>query len=155
MACRSLRSGAPPCSRSTYLHLANSSISTSTFPDSWKAAIVIPIHKSGDLKNPGNFRPISILPALSKILEKVVCSQLISYFIANHILSPSQYAYRPLHSNRDAILDIAEWVARRVDVGDVTSFTSIDPSRVLDSVDHSKLLNKLHWYGISSRWFSS
>ena len=137
------------------LHLINSSISTLTFPDSWKVAIVTPIHKSGDLKNPGNFRPISILPTLSKILEKVVCSQLTSYLITNHILSPSQYAYRPSHSTEDAILDVVEWVARRVDVGDVTSLTSIDLSRAFDSVDHSMLLNKLEWYGISSRWFSS
>ena len=71
------------------LHLVNSSISTLTFPDSWKVAIVTPIHKSGDQKLPGNFRPISILPALSKILEIVVCSQLTSYLITNHILSPS------------------------------------------------------------------
>ena len=72
------------------LHLVNSSISSLTIPDSWKVVIVTPIHKSGDQQNPGNFRPISILPALSKILEKVVCSQLTSYLITNHVLSPSQ-----------------------------------------------------------------
>ena len=137
------------------LHLINSSISTLSFPDLWKVAIVTPIHKSGDPKNPGNFRPISILPALSKILEKVVCSQLTSYLITSHILSPSQYAYRPSHSTEDAILDIVEWAARRVDVGDVASLTSIDLSKAFDSVNHSMLLNKLEWYGIQSRWFSS
>ena len=137
------------------LHLINSSISTSTFPDAWKVAIVTPILKSGDPNQPGNYRPISILPALSKILEKVVCSQLTSYLVTNHILSPSQYAYRPSHSTEDAILDIVEWAARRVDDGDVAAVTSIDLSKAFDSVDHSVLLNKLEWYGISSRWFSS
>ena len=137
------------------LHLINFSISTHTFPDAWKVAMVTPIHKSGDPKQPGNYRPISILPALSKILEKVVCSQLTSYLITNHILSTSQYAYRPSHSTEDAILDIVEWAARRVDAGDVAALTSIDLSKAFDSVDHSMLLNKLEWYGISSRWFSS
>ena len=84
-----------------------------------------------------------------------MCSHLTSYLITNHILSPSQYAYRPSHSTEDAILDIVEWAARKVDVGDVTSLTSIDLSKAFDSVDHSMLLNKLEWYGISSRWFSS
>ena len=137
------------------LHLVNSSISTLTFPDAWKVAIVTPIHKSGDQKNPGNFRPISILPALSKILEKVVCSQLTSYLITNHVLSPSQYAYRPSHSTEDAVLDIVEWAARSVDAGDVASLTSIDLSKAFDSIDHQLLLTKLEWYGISSHWFSS
>ena len=137
------------------LHLINTSISTHTFPDAWKVAHVTPIHKSGDPNQPGNYRPISILPALSKILEKVVCSQLTSYLITNHILSPSQYAYRPSHSTEDAILDIVEWAARRVDGGHVAAVTSVGLSKAFDSVDHSLLLNKLEWYGISSRWFSS
>ena len=137
------------------LHLVNSSISSLTFPDSWKVAIVTPIHKSGDQQNPGNFRPISILPALSKILEKVVCSQLTSYLITNHVLSSSQYAYRPSHSTEDAVLDIVEWAARSVDAGDVASLTSIDLSKAFDSIDHQLLLTKLGWYGISPHWFSS
>ena len=137
------------------LHLINTSISTHTFPDAWKVAIITPVHKSGDTQIPGNFRPISILPALSKILEKVVCSQLSSYLITNHIFSPFQYAYRPSHSTEDALLDVVEWAARKIDAGDVTSLTSIDLSKAFDSVDHSMLLNKLGWYGISSRWFSS
>ena len=84
-----------------------------------------------------------------------MCSQLTSYLITNHVISPSQYAYRPSHSTEDAVLDIVEWAARSVDAGDVASLTSIDLSKAFDSIDHQLLLNKLGWYGISSHWFSS
>ena len=92
---------------------------------------------------------------MSKILEKVVSSQLSSYLITNHIISSSQYAYRPSHSTEDALLEVVEWAARRVDVGEVTCLTSIDLSKAFDSADHSMLLNKLEWYRISSSWFRS
>ena len=137
------------------LHLINTSISTQTFPDAWKVATVTPVHKSGDSCIPGNFRPISILPVLSKILEKVVCLQLTSYLVTNHILFPFQYAYRPSHSTEDALLDVLEWTAQQIEAGKVASMTSIDLSKAFDSVDHSVLLNKLGWYGIAQGWFSS
>ena len=63
-----------------------------------------------------------------------MCSQLTSYLITNHILSPSQYAYRPSHSTEDAILDIVEWAARRVDGGHVAAVTSVDLSKVFEAV---------------------
>ena len=149
MASRCLTFEAASCHRPSHLS-SHQPISTVNFPDAWKVAIVTPIHKSGDLSNPGNYRPISIVQALSKIFEKVVGSQLSSYLKTNHILSPSQYAYRPSHSTEDALLDIAGWAAEKIDAGDVTSLTSIDLSKGFDSVDHSLVLNKHEWYGVSS-----
>ena len=137
------------------LHLINRSIMSCTFPSAWKVARVTPVFKSGDRTDLNNFRPISILSVLSKIAEKVVCSQLSSYLLDNHVLTPSQYAYRPCHSTEDALIDTVEWLQRAVDNGHVTSITTIDLSKAFDSVDHGVLLNKLEWYGVSSKWFKN
>ena len=137
------------------LHIVNSSILSSTFPDTWKLATVVPLHKSGAKHDPSNFRPISILPVLSKVCEKIVCTQLSAYLARYHLLAPSQYAYRTGHSTEDAVIDAVEWMTRRVDDGDVVAVTSVDLSRAFDSVDHDVLLTKLCWYGVDPSWFRS
>ena len=74
--------------------IINASIVTKVFPKPWKHSIIIPIHKSGDIEEPTNFRPINLLPILSKILEKVKSTQLKEYLENNNLLNGSQYAYR-------------------------------------------------------------
>ena len=128
---------------------------TCTFPNTWKLATVVTLHKSDAKDETSNFRPISILPVLSKVCEKIVCIQLSAYLAHCHLLSPSQYAYRTGHSTEDALVDAVEWMTRRVDDGEVVAVTSIDLSRAFDSVDHDVLLTKLCWYGIDPDWFRS
>ena len=137
------------------LNIVNNSITTCIFPSAWKIARVVPVHKSGNKTDLNNFRPISILSVLSKITEKVVCIQLMSYLLDAHVLSPRQYAYRPRHSTEDALIDAVEWISKVVDDGEVASMTTIDLSKAFDSVDHDVLLNKLEWYGVRSDWFRS
>ena len=72
-------------------------------------ASVVPIHKSGLRHVANNFRPISILPVLSKLSEKVVCAQLSAYVVDCDLFSSSQCAYRPCHSTEDAVTDAVEW----------------------------------------------
>ena len=72
------------------LHLINVSIVTKVFPATWKIASVVPIYKSGSRDSACNFRPIAILPVLSKLGEKVVCKQLSDYFTMHDLFSSSQ-----------------------------------------------------------------
>jgi len=76
------------------LHILNLSLSTSKVPSEWKVARCVPIFKGGDTKNLDNYRPISVLPAFSKILERVVHFQLYEYLENNKLLSPYQFGFR-------------------------------------------------------------
>ena len=119
------------------------------FPDDWKTACVVAIPKSGDSSIPSNNRTISLLSVLSKILEKVVCTQLTVYLNTTGLLHPSQYAYRSHHSTEDAVLAAVERLVTNTDDGLISSVTTIDLSKARSysvrsySVDHDVLLTKL------------
>ena len=82
------------------LHLFNTSLETGFIPESYKCAKVIPVHKSGASDKFDNYRPISILPALSKLLEKIVAYQMIRFLETQNILYTHQYGFR---NHRDTI----------------------------------------------------
>ena len=92
---------------------------TGVFPECWKLACAVPIPKSGsgDLAQPSNYRPISLLSVLSKILEKVVCVQFTNYVEPYQLLCSSQYAYRAHHSTEDAVIDAVERLVSNTDRG--------------------------------------
>ena len=90
--------------------IINTSIVTNVFPKSWKHSIIIPIHKSGDIEVPTNFRPINLLPILSKILEKVISTQLTMYLENNNLVNESQYAYRNNRSTEQSLVNVTEQI---------------------------------------------
>ena len=137
------------------LHLVNSSISLSEVPDSWKHSLVFPIHKSGDPSNPSNFRPISIVPVIAKIVERAVHQQLYGYLSMNHLLSHIQQGFRPRHSTETALITISDHILSANDRGEISLLCLLDLSKCFNVIDHTKLLTKLQLYGIDISWFSA
>ena len=135
------------------LHIINNSIIHSELPPSWKAATIIPLYKSGDKDSPSNYRPISVLPVVAKLCERVVCTQLMDYLTSHHGMCPQQYGFRPGLSTEAALLDAVGYITDNIDGGRVTSLVTADTSKAFDSVEHGRLLEKLGWYGIDDRWF--
>ena len=132
------------------LHLLNSSITQSDVPQPWKHSLVHPVLKSGDLSNPSNFLPISIVPVITKILVRAVNQQLFSCLSENHFLSANQHGFRPYHSTETALVSISDHILSASDHGEVSLFCLLDLSKCFDVVDHSKLLSKLQAHGINT-----
>lgn len=136
-------------------HIINTSITTSVFPSAWKHAIITAIHKSGDVEEPTNFRPISLLPTIAKILEKVVQTQLVQHLEENKSLITNQFAYRLKSSTEHALQNITEPVYNAMDNSNVSMLVMLDLSKAFDSVNHKYLLDKIENLGINRLWFQS
>ena len=138
------------------LHILNLSLSTSTVPASWKVARCVPVFKGGDAKELDNYRPISVLPIFSKILERVVHYQLYEYLESNKLLSPYQFGFRKNHSTSSAVVHLTDTVRKSMDMGKLTGALFIDLRKAFDTVDHECLTSKLPNYGIDNtelKWF--
>ena len=136
------------------LHIVNSCITKCDMPALWKSADVIPLYKKGDRYDPSNYRPISIIPVVAKLCERVVCSQLMSYLDCHSLICPQQYGFRPGMSTGAAMLDVISYATENIDRGLVTPLVTADTSKAFDSVEHVRLLDKLGWYGIRRDWFA-
>lgn len=136
-------------------HIVNSSLTNHTVPDSWKLALVHPIQKTAKSTDVSNYRPISILPTIAKITERVVYEQLFSYFTAHHLFSSSQHGFRMNHSTDTALITVTERVFEAMDKREITLLCLLDLSKCFDLVPHEGLLRKLELYNVDTRWFMS
>jgi len=127
----------------------NASLSSGIFPSTWKSAIVRPLQKTPSPKSPSDYRPISILPALSKCLERLVHQQMYSYIIRYNILSNFQSGFRSQHSTTTALLKITDDIRRAMDKKLLTFLMLFDFSKAFDCVYHPLLLFKLKKAGFS------
>ena len=118
----------------------------------------MPLFKKPNIYQLNNFRPISILPCISKILEKCVFNQLYSYFENNKLFYKSQYGFRKSHSTESACLELVHKLTAQLENNETPFCIFIDLSKAFDTLDHSILLQKLKFYGldeISINWFKS
>ena len=136
----------------------NQSLMTGIFPKSLKIAKISPIYKKENPHIADNYRPISLLPVISKIFEKVVFIQVYDYFVENKLLYDSQYGFRKRHSTELAALEFIDKIATHLDQGKLPLAIFLDLSKAFDTIDHSILINKLEYYGIKGNalnWFKS
>ncbi len=103
--------------------IINTSIVTGIFPTQWKNAIVTPLYKAGDESNVGNYRPISLLPIFSKIIEKIVANQLTEHLENNKLLSDTQHGFRPHLSTSTALAVITDKLYNNMDNSRVFSIS--------------------------------
>ena len=138
-------------------YIFNISIELGRVPDQLKIGKVIPIFKADDYKRFCNYRPISILPIVSKIRERVVYARLIKYHTNHNILFDSQFDFRKNHSTFMAVLDLIDNLSNSIDKKEFSVGVFIDLSKAFDTVNHKKPIQKLSHSGIRGTpliWFS-
>merc|ERR1712055_698100 len=137
---------------SPYLEILFSKcIQEGVFPDSYKIAQVIPLFKGGDREDPNCYRPISLNPTISKILEKLLGTRLIKFLTKYKILSKDQFGFRAKFSTEYAIVDIYDKLIKNLDEKKSSCAIFLDLAKAFDSVNHQILLRKLHCYGIRGK----
>ena len=129
-------------------HIVNLSIRDGIFSRSWKSAKVVPLLKKDDPLNPKNYRPVTLLPGLSKILERAVFQQLVGYLDYNGILHPNHHGSRKGHSTATALIQMYDVWTKAVDEGNMVGVMMIDLSAAFNMVDHGILLAKLEILGL-------
>ena len=133
------------------LHLFNTCLESATFPSSLKVAVIKPIFKSGDSLLVNNYRPISILPFMSKILEKLIHHRLMKHLDLNQIIHENQFGFQKNKSTYMPILLLQDTITKAFEEGEFVLGLYLDLRKAFDTVDVNLLLEKLHKYGVRDK----
>lgn len=128
-------------------HIFNESVKQGIFPDIWKTANVIPIPKVNSPICFNDLRPISILPTIAKVFEKIISTQICEYLETKNILPPEQSGFRKKHGTNTALLKVLNDVSSAWDRGNCTVMILLDQSKAFDLVNHSLLVAKFQYIG--------
>ena len=132
-------------------YILNLSVETATVPSKWKIARLIPIRKSGSRKLPENFRPMSVLPVLSKLLDKNIHRQEMNFLEEEKLTLDCQFGYRSRRSTNLAATLFVDNVRNDVDKGNLVDAVFVDSKKAFDTVSHGVLLTKLQAYGVHGK----
>ena len=139
-------------------YIFNLSLKNGIFPDLLKTAKVTPIYKKGPREDPGNYRPISVLPVIAKVFEKIVNKRVVEFLESNAILYKHQYGFRKKYSTKLSVINLVNSLIKSIDEGKHTLGIFVDFKKAFDTINHKILLSKLSFYGIRGKalqWFSS
>ena len=128
--------------------IINQMIVTGIFPDQLKISKVIALYKAKDLTILSNYRPIALLPSISKIFEYVLLEQITNYLLDNNMLSPQQYGFRSNHSTELAASNLVDELTYIVDRGIIPLNIYMDLSKAFDTLIHKIIISKLKHYGV-------
>ena len=127
-------------------------------PQSWKNAKVTPIFKAGDPTDVSNYRPISVIPVIMKVFERIVHNQLSIYLNDTKLLYEYQSGFRSKFYTETALIDVTEYIINGLDSGELVGAVILDLKKTFDTVDSEILTKKLQWFGIKDMrlsWFEN
>ena len=139
-------------------HIVNLSLMTGIFPKELKIARVTPLFKSVDSTLFSNYRPVSVLPLFSKILERLMYNRLLSFLNEHKVLYLYQFGFRSFHSPNLALILLVDKISQALESGEYVLGLFLDFSKAFDTVNHDILYEKLEFYGIRGlplTWFKS
>ena len=130
-----------------FTEIINASLKFKIFPERWKKALVKPLPKVPCPTIASDYRPISLLPAFSKILEKLVAKQMVDYLKKTNFLDNLQSAYKPCHSTITALLNVTDDIYEALENSEITFLILLDYSKAFDCANHKLILAKLQSAG--------
>ena len=142
-------------------HIYNLSILNAEFPSIWKVSKICPLFKGGDpgsREGPKNYRLVALLPIGARLLEKIVCEQVMEFLYSRKLLHSRNHGYREHHGTVTAVLEAQEEALEVIYNGEIVRMIALDQSAAFDVIEHSILRRKMELYGFdphSLSWFCS